>query len=1353
MPRGQRLLLWSVLAVLLLPVLLLLIVLTAANTTAGRDLIERATAELTHGNVRLRGLGGQFPSALTLQRLELRDPDGLWLAIDDIRLQWSPYALLSDRADVSVLTAGHVNMPRAPAYPDDHKPSRTHHWPQLRVSRLEVARADLGAALTGTPVSFSLQGSGVWTSLEQAALQLEAQRLDGVPSTYRIDARFDSRRLQGRLDVREDADGPLAHLARVPNIGALDVHLSLDGPREAVRTQLDLHAGALETHVEGTLNARTGASDLGITLESPPLSPRPGIAWQRLHLRGRWHGPLRAPQTQAELQVAGFVLPAVQLPTLTATMSGQGGTLTLDAQAEGLTLSGRAAALLARSPLSAHATVHLDQTGVPIELSASHALATATGRWRGTGADGDASLSATINDLKPFSAMAALELDGHATLEAQLHVGEKESQLKLSSQLAIDGGRAPLAVLLGPQASFSGEARIAAGAVDIARAQLDAPRAQAGLHGRVGGDGLDTDWQLMVSDLAALSPRLAGHASAQGTLRGAAPRLALTADADGDVGISGAQSGALRLRINARDLPERPEGSIQLLGTLDDAPVVFEASAVGSEGGAIEARIEQAHWRSLRASGDVHIPAGGSAPTGALALDVPQLQDLAHLLDEPLQGNASARVIFDGTAPGGRAQLHVEAHDAGVPGQQLSELRLSGDIDSVTTSPQLSLQLVSRAQIRDVPSDLHARLDGPLEAVALRLQVATQGDESTQSRLQASAIANIQQRELRVDALQLRYRGEDAHLLSPVTVSFGEGVALDQLRLGVGATVMQVQGRITPSLELTASLHDITSDLLHPWFPNARADGQIDVDADLGGTLAEPTGTVHVAGRGLRAHSGSVRGLPAGNFTIEAQLQRTVAQIKLQADVGDRLALHLEGQAPLTRTAPIALKAGGNFDLLLLNPILEAGGQRLRGAAQLDAQVSGTLADPQANGTLEFRNGDVQDFSRGLHLSDVSGRILADGAQVRLQNLLAHAGPGTISAEGTLGLGDTMPLSVKFEAHNARPLASDLVTVNADLNLTVSGPLRQRLDAVGTLHINRADLNIPNALPPSVAVLDVRRPGQQVEPPRESTFTMGLDLKVDAPRAVFVQGRGLDAELGGSLHVGGTAQDPAIGGGFDMRKGTMNLAGSTLTFTSGRLSFNGTGVRRKIDPTLDFTATNISGGVTYTLHVGGYADAPEITLSSTPEQPQDQILARLLFGADPTQLSTLQIAQIAAALATMSGVGGGLSPLTALQRKLRLDRLAISGSTSTGSVPTAAGTTAQGTSTSASIEAGRYVSSRVFVGAKQFTTGTTQAEVQVDLTRSLKIQTTLATGGGSVQGETPQNDPGSSIGLSYQFEY
>jgi len=126
-----------------------------------------------------------------------------------------------------------------------------------------------------------------------------------------------------------------------------------------------------------------------------------------------------------------------------------------------------------------------------------------------------------------------------------------------------------------------------------------------------------------------------------------------------------------------------------------------------------------------------------------------------------------------------------------------------------------------------------------------------------------------------------------------------------------------------------------------------------------------------------------------------------------------------------------------------------------------------------------------------------------------------------------------------------------------------------------------------------------------------------------------------------------------------------------------------------------------------------------------------------LFGVSVKQLSALQIAQIGAAIATLSGVGGGgINPLMAVQKSLGLDRLAVGG-TSTGG---------------ASVEAGRYVSERVYVGAKQTTSGATQAQVQVDLTKNLKLQATLGTGG-TAQGATPENDPGSSVGLSYQFEY
>jgi translocation and assembly module TamB len=140
--------------------------------------------------------------------------------------------------------------------------------------------------------------------------------------------------------------------------------------------------------------------------------------------------------------------------------------------------------------------------------------------------------------------------------------------------------------------------------------------------------------------------------------------------------------------------------------------------------------------------------------------------------------------------------------------------------------------------------------------------------------------------------------------------------------------------------------------------------------------------------------------------------------------------------------------------------------------------------------------------------------------------------------------------------------------------------------------------------------------------------------------------------------------------------------------------------------------------------------------------PQDEIMARLLFGESAAQLTALQVAQIGTALATLSG--GGFNPLAKIQKTLGLDRLAVGAGTSTTNSTENAGAT---------IEAGRYVSSRVFVGAKQGTTGTSQLEVDVDLSKKLKLQTRLGNGTATAQGTTPENDPGSSIGLSYQFEY
>ena len=74
----------------------------------------------------------------------------------------------------------------------------------------------------------------------------------------------------------------------------------------------------------------------------------------------------------------------------------------------------------------------------------------------------------------------------------------------------------------------------------------------------------------------------------------------------------------------------------------------------------------------------------------------------------------------------------------------------------------------------------------------------------------------------------------------------------------------------------------------------------------------------------------------------------------------------------------------------------------------------------------------------------------------------------------------------------------------------------------------------------------------------------------------------------------------------------------------------------------------------------GTAAEPIVTLSSTPQLPQDEILAQVLFGRSASQLQPLEAAQLAAALASLSG-GGGLDVIGNLRSFAGLDRLSIVG--------------------------------------------------------------------------------------------
>jgi len=336
-----------------------------------------------------------------------------------------------------------------------------------------------------------------------------------------------------------------------------------------------------------------------------------------------------------------------------------------------------------------------------------------------------------------------------------------------------------------------------------------------------------------------------------------------------------------------------------------------------------------------------------------------------------------------------------------------------------------------------------------------------------------------------------------------------------------------------------------------------------------------------------------------------------------------------------------------------------------------------------------------------------------------------------------------MPVDLTLQTDKARPVAGDLCTATLSGTLKLTGQLRNQTTLSGKIEVPAAEINLPRNFPPEVAVLNVRRRGQPPPPPPAPQSRTMLDVDVRATGPIFVRGHGMDADMGGAIHVGGTINDPIMRGDFRMNRGSYSIAGQVLDFTAGRVIFDGTGVRGRLDPGLDFQAQTVSAGVTATLGIGGYASAPKITLSSTPPLAQDEVIAHLLFQQSVKQLTPLQLASIAQAVAEIGGIGGGFSPLGLVRRNLGLDRLSVS-SASTGVVG----------QSQTQVEAGRYVMRNVYVGVKQNLSGGTQTQVQVDITRRLKAQATLATGNNpaTLQGNSLQSNE-SSIGLSYQFEY
>ncbi len=276
----------------------------------------------------------------------------------------------------------------------------------------------------------------------------------------------------------------------------------------------------------------------------------------------------------------------------------------------------------------------------------------------------------------------------------------------------------------------------------------------------------------------------------------------------------------------------------------------------------------------------------------------------------------------------------------------------------------------------------------------------------------------------------------------------------------------------------------------------------------------------------------------------------------------------------------------------------------------------------------------------------------------------------------------------------------------------------ERLPSTATL------LDVRHRLPPINVQRTLERAKLATEAKSSGTgATSGgvtLDVTVNAPRAVFVRGRGIDAELGGSVRVTGPVSAIQPVGNLTLIRGRLDIIGQRITFTSGEVTLVG-----DLDPYIDLVATTRSQTIVVTATVSGQASDPTLTLSSVPELPQDEVLAHFLFGRSLSDLSAFQIARLAVAAAELAGGGGGTDVLGQLRNAVGLDNLDVV-------------TDSKG---NAAVQAGRYISENVYLGVTAGGNGQSNVSVNLDITDNLKARAEVGPSSGG------------KVGVFYEREY
>ena len=416
------------------------------------------------------------------------------------------------------------------------------------------------------------------------------------------------------------------------------------------------------------------------------------------------------------------------------------------------------------------------------------------------------------------------------------------------------------------------------------------------------------------------------------------------------------------------------------------------------------------------------------------------------------------------------------------------------------------------------------------------------------------------------------------------------------------------------------------------------------------------------------------------NLSIDANIKAVLddARVRVQANAFDSTGLRAETNLDLpveTSAAPLRIAVvrtrpmSGSFSMKgEIKPVwdlLMGGDRSLGGHVDASGTLAGSINEPLIKGAGSITGGRFDHTASGVALRQLTAQVVFDRNAAVVSQFSATDGrsgePGTVTGEGRFDFSSGGASSFTLALNRFEIVDNDQASARATGPVRLERAQDGRLRINGDLTVNSADI-APNPPNPSgvvrMDVVEINRPIREAEidqPRQRAVPAILLDVKLKGRRDIVLEGRGLDVEFNLDAHVTGDSANPVLTGRARIVRGTYDFGGKRFDFDErGYVTLS----TRPENIRLDLRAIREDPALTAVIRITGTAAKPVLALTSSPQLPQDEILAQILFGRSASQLSGVEAAQLASSVASLTG-GGGLDVIGNIRQLAGLDRLAF----------------------------------------------------------------------------------------------